>query len=232
MTDTNNMVKIGGLCGIMAMLLLAAVIIATNLLPGFNTESTEGFLSAMGKVRGSPIMMIMFLLTAAFGPLGIVAFLGLHRSLTAERSSVMSQIATIFGCTAFVLVDAMLIVQGTVNMRMGKMYLSASPAEQPIILSLYRGLRSIDLGLDLAWDVFIAIAVFLYGIVMIRNRHFGRLLGISGILIAAALLLLNAATVPTPPGSAGLVDLGPLLFLWILLVSVQLVRSAKTSGRE
>ena len=37
-----------------------------------------------------------------------------------------------------------------------------------------------------------------------------------------ALLALNLSTFPTPPGEAGLIDLGPLLGIWYLLVTIKI----------
>ncbi len=48
--------------------------------------------------------------------------------------------------------------------------------------------------------------------------------GWTGMGLAAALLALNIATFPVPPGNAGLVDLGPAVALWYVAVSIQLMR--------
>jgi len=92
---------------------------------------------------------------------------------------------------------------------------------------MYRSLRSIDLGLDLVWNVFICISLILFGISMLRSRHFGPVFGMAGIVIGIALLTLNIITAPNPPGSAGLVDLGPFAGLWFMVVSIQMLRVAK-----
>jgi len=44
-------------------------------------------------------------------------------------------------------------------------------------------------------------------------------------LVGAALLVLNLQTFPTPPANAGLFDLGPVLGLWYLAVTIQVARS-------
>jgi hypothetical protein len=60
---------------------------------------------------------------------------------------------------------------------LGKAYLGAADAEKTSLLTLYRGLRSVDLGI-------------------VRIRFYGKSYDISGMAVAALLLVLNAATVP------------------------------------
>jgi len=62
---------------------------------------------------------------------------------------------------------------------------------------------------------------------MLRSPFFGRIFGISGIVVSLALLGFNIATAPNPPGTAGLLDLGPLVGLWSIIVNIQLIRIAK-----
>jgi hypothetical protein len=60
---------------------------------------------------------------------------------------------------------------------------------------------------------------------MLGHPRFGWFPAISGILIGLALLVLNLATFPEPPADAGLVDLGPLLGIWYLAVTLRVFLS-------
>ena len=64
---------------------------------------------------------------------------------------------------------------------------------------------------------------------MRRHPRFGMLFAIPGMVLSAALWVLNVQTFPTPPGEAGLVDLGPVLGFWYLFVAIQMVRSLKSA---
>jgi len=225
--EDENLVRIGGICGIIAFIIFGSAAFLNNVLPGHSAKTTAEYLTALGTGKNGTILMGFYFLAAAFGLLGIVYMFGLHRLLTHKRTSLAGKFGIIYGCIAFVLVDIMLIVQGTVNAMMGERFVAAKETEQQLILTLHRALRSIDLGIDLVWDVFICIAVLLIGISMLRSRFFGLIFGISGMVIGMALLALNVATAPNPPGSTGLVDLGPLVGLWFLVVSIQMVRVAK-----
>lgn len=227
MKEDERLVRIGGVSGIIAFLIYGSAIFLNNLLPGHNATTTEEFLAALGTGKNGTIMMAAYFFIAAFGLLGLVSMLGLHRALTHKRTSILAALGMIYGCIAFVIVDLMLIVQGAVRTLMGARFVATQETEKHLIVAQYRSLRSIDLGLDLVWDVFICISILLIGISMIRNPFFGRILGISGMVISLALLGFNIAAAPNPPGSAGLVDLGPLVGLWFIVVSIQMIRVAK-----
>jgi len=89
---------------------------------------------------------------------------------------------------------------------------------------LRTALVGVQLGMDVAWDIFISLGTLLFGVSMIGDARFGWILGIAGILIAVTLLTLNLWTFPTPPSAKNLVDLGPLLGLWYLVVTVMMIR--------
>ncbi len=227
MNENGRLVRIGGICGIIAFLIYGSAILLNNFLPGHGAKTVEQYLTALGTGKNATILMAGYFFVAAFGILGIVSMLGLHRALTHNRTSLLAKLGMIYGCIAFVLVDAMLIVQGTVRSLMGARFIAAQETEQQVIVLTYRSLRSIDLGLDLVWDVFICISVILFAISMLRNSFFGFIFGISGIVVGAALLGVNIATAPNPPGSSGLIDLGPLVGLWSIIINIQMVRIAK-----
>ncbi len=228
MKDLERITRVGGICGIAAVL----VYLGAVLLPGIDGKTVEEFLTAVGTGRNGNVIMLEHFFGAGFGVLGIIAVWGLHRLLSSEKSSIASSVAAIFGYAAFAIVASMLIVQGTVMARMGARFVAASASDQPMVVMLYRGLRSVDLGLDLAWDVFGCISFLLFAVLMIRNRHFGLIFGLSGIIIGGLLLSFNIATAPTPPGNAGLLDFGPLEGLWFLAVSIQMLRAARTIVRS
>jgi hypothetical protein len=92
------------------------------------------------------------------------------------------------------------------------------------LTALRTALVGVQLGMDVAWDVFVSLGTLLFAVSMLGDARFGWILGIAGILIAVALLILNLWTFPTPPAAKNLVDLGPLLGLWYLVVTVMMIR--------
>jgi len=161
-----------------------------------------------------PLPRLCLVVLAAFlGPLFGVISMGLGRFLQIPRSSVPAQIAVAFNFAAGALVSAMLLLQLAVKAR------PQGPA--------YSELVGIWLGLDVAFDVYIGLGTGLFALAMLRHPRFGIWLGVPGLVVSGLLLILNLYTFPTPPGDAGLVDIGPLVALWYLAVIIQVWRSLR-----
>jgi hypothetical protein len=62
---------------------------------------------------------------------------------------------------------------------------------------------------------------------MFSHPKFGKIFGGITTLIGLLLLVFNLLTFPTPPGSAGLIDLGPVMGIWNLVISIQMLRSVR-----
>ena len=167
------------------------------------------------------------LLAGGFGPALATASLALVRILQARRRVPSIEIAGLFNALAGALVTAMVIVQLAVVQ---------SPVEipDPELARLLR-LRIWDviLGLDVAFDAFIGLGTLLFGLAMIHDRRFGRIVGWLGVVIGGVLILgFNAWTFPLPPKDAGLLDPGPLSGLWYLAVVILLIRSLRHRGNR
>ncbi len=91
----------------------------------------------------------------------------------------------------------------------------------------YEGLRIVDQGLDVSWDIYFSVATILLGLVMFSHPRFGKIWCVVALLIGGGLLILNLATFPIPPASAGSIDLGPLSGVLYLFVSIRVLTSLK-----
>ena len=148
---------------------------------------------------------------ALWGPLLAVASFGLGKLLEVPRRSSLVQLGVLFNLLASALVTAMLLVQIAVGMKaQGKL--------SPELVAIW-------LGLDVAWDVYIGCGTLLLACAMFGHPRFRWPFGAAGVLAVAVLLVLNLATFPTPPGEAGLFDAGPVVALWYLAVTIQMLRS-------
>ena len=143
------------------------------------------------------------LLLAFFGPLLGLGSFGLFRLLTVERSSTAATIAVASNAIAGSFFTAMMLVQLAAGYRSEGLYA-----------------QSVWLGLDVAWDIYIAVGTVFFAAVMYGHRSYGRTFSISGLLIAFILLSLNLATFPVPPANAGLFDAGPLVGGWYAAVTI------------
>ena len=83
----------------------------------------------------------------------------------------------------------------------------------------------VQLGLDIVWDIYLCLSALLIAWNMRSHPRFGVIFSVTGVVIAGALFAFNMATFPVPPANAGSVDLGPLIGLWFLAVTIQVFRS-------
>ena len=167
--------------------------------------------------------MLSRLLAFAFGPLIIVSFLGLYRFLADYKDRIVLHIAFVFGAIAGTLLTTMLVVQVGNNMVRAELLAAAgSEAAKEGIKVSWEAVNRVQYLLDVVWDIFITISIMLFGYALIHHPRFGKIWGISGILISCALLVLNLQSFPQPPAESGSVDLGPLAALWMLALYVRL----------
>ena len=220
--EEKKLARLGGVCGIIAVILFITPIILTT--SGLVPQTTQEFLTAAGEPGKGPMFMAVYFSIAAVGVLGIVLMLGLYKALSSEGSTIAATLGALFGILGFLVLAEMIVVQGTVTVYMGGLFnQAANSGEQQEVLTIFRGLRYVDLGLDLVWDIFITLSMMLFGYAMLRHRRFGKVLGLTGMVIGALLLLLNLWSAPVPPKF----DLGPVAVLWVLAVSIQMLRTAK-----
>jgi len=151
-------------------------------------------------------------LVACFGPALCVASYGLRSLLDFATPRPSSALGSLLNALAGALFSAMGLVQLAVRYSTGGDKVSAS-------------FVAIWLGLDVAWDAYIGLGTICFALAMLRHPCFGKVFAFSGMVAGAGLLVLHLYTFPTPPQNAGLVDLGPVLGLWYLVVTIQMWRS-------
>ena len=113
----------------------------------------------------------------------------------------------------------MLVVQLAVGAGVGEI---TQGLDEQSATALRRGLRLIDLGLDVAWDMLIGTALIFSGISMRPRKGLGLGWAISSATLGIALIGLNAATFPWPPAARGLFDIGPLIGLFVFALAARL----------
>ena len=161
----------------------------------------------------------LVIVAGAFGPFLAAASLGLYHVLAETGNPVLLQLAVLFNVLGAALFTTMLLVQLAIGHQ-----LQSIDKETINLTSLRTALVGVQLGMDVAWDIFISLGTLLFAISMLADTRFGWILGIAGMVIALALLVLNLRTFPTPPAAKNLVDLGPLIGLWYLAVTIMMIR--------
>jgi hypothetical protein len=224
MDYAKQMIKVGAISGIIGVLLYLVLAISDPYI-GPETRTTQEFLGAWGTPKYVAVNMGLHFMLAGAAILWLVAFVGLMRLLGAGAPSVLVNIGTLLGVVACAVMVQMMIVQGSVMSKMGQVFLSAtSESERQSAVALYKGLRFIDYGMDLAFDTFFFSAWILLGLRMLRHPSFGKVFGGIGIIFFVLAAIFNLRAAPNPPAF----DIGPIAALWLLAVYIQMFRSAKS----
>ena len=159
------------------------------------------------------------LVVSAWPILSIVYSYGLYSFVAAERDSTANRLSFVFAVAAFATVLAMIIVQLAVGAGVSEVTKGLDP---PTSAALRRGLRLIDTGLDVAWDMLIGVALVFSGLAIRRRRGLGPGWALPSMALGVALIALNAATFPWPPGDHGLFDIGPFIGLFVMALAGRL----------
>lgn len=160
----------------------------------------------------------------AFGPLLCIGFIGLYHALATHKNSPVLQAGTLFAVAGGITLLLMLCVQQSIFATLKQL---KTPDTDSLKIALSTGLNSVQAGLDVAWDVLIGTATILVSISMIQHPRFGKIIGISGILLGLLLLSFNIWFFPTPPGELGSVDWGPFVALWMIAIFILLLCARK-----
>jgi hypothetical protein len=165
---------------------------------------------------------------SVFGPALVAFSAGLYHVLRARRRTITLDFALMANVAAGVTVTLMLFAQLALNQWFELQFGTGSTdSAERALRAGFEAANGIQLGLDLAWDLFFALGVVLLAWNMWRHPRFGRLLAASGIAIAVTLIVLNLTAFPEPPGHSGSIDLGPVIGLWYLIVTVRLAMSRR-----
>ena len=174
-----------------------------------------------------PLAAVAFL-TCLFGVSLSLAAVGGYHFIALHKATITLQIGAAAEVIAGVLVICMLLIQLAVNKTMESILSTAEAAgTTEIANSIWLAVDQVQLGIDVAWDVYISIGTLLIAWNLRSHPRFGPFFGWPGVVIASSLLVLNLVTFPTPPSQAGLVDLGPALGLWSLAMAIRIVLSLK-----
>jgi hypothetical protein len=166
-----------------------------------------------------PTRRMTVVLASSFGPALAIASLGLWHVLRERRVSAAADVAIMANALAGALVTAMILVQLAIQ------YTNVPPMQADLTAFVRQRLWDIDLGLDVAFDVFIGLGTLLFGWVMLKDPRYGRVVGGLGVIVGGVIILgFNFWTFPTPPRDAGLFDPGPVSGLWYLLVVLMTLR--------
>jgi len=164
----------------------------------------------------------------AFGPLLCASAPGFYYFVKHHRKTIPLQIGTLF----LIIAGASVTMMGTMQAAVRALFRSvslegATEVTQEAWELSYKVADTVQLGADVAWDIFIFAGVFFLGWVMFKHPKLGWMFGTPGCIIAILGLAFNIYTFPHNPGTEGLVDMGPFMGLWFFAVSIKVIFSLK-----
>lgn len=162
---------------------------------------------------------VALVVVSAWPILSIVYAYGLCSFVAAEHDSAANRLGFVFAVTGFATVLAMIIVQFAIGAAITDI---TNGLNEQTANALTRGLRMVDLGLDVAWDMLIGTALVFSGFAMRRRTGLRLPWAIPSAILGIALILLNAVTFPWPPADRGLFDIGPLIGLFVMALATRL----------
>lgn len=156
----------------------------------------------------------------AFAPLLGVGCTGLFYFLAQVDGAPRLRIAWVSAIAGCLLLLAMLTVQQSIFSTLQQF---PKRDDGTISTEFIAGLNSIQLGLDVAWDILISTSLILFCYSMIRQSIFWKITGIIGLVLALLLLFYNLYYFPVPPIESNSIDWGPMVALWLLFVFAMLL---------
>ena len=166
---------------------------------------------------------IAYLLAVMWPVLSIVFAYSLYRVIASNGDGMMNQLALLFAIVGFAMVAMMISVQLAVRMGIAEYMGGTIPGEENLHGIIRQALRLVDMGIDVAWDIFIGSSLVCLSVALVSHPRFGRAWGIPSALFGAGLIGLNVVTFPWPPNTRGLFDLGPFIGLFIILLSTRML---------
>lgn len=182
------------------------------------------FLAAFAPLPDKAALFLAF----AFGPLLAVSCGGIYYFLKGNQPTFRLIIAVISGISAGITLLIMLTAQQAIFAAL----MTNKPEEsgKPMLDYISATSNAVHLGVDVAWDVLISIAVFLFSLEFFQRKGMLKIMGIAGIIFSLLLLTFNLWYFPQPPGNAGSVDFGPFVAIWLIWVYLILLISKKETA--
>jgi hypothetical protein len=159
-----------------------------------------GFLAVLSYtlISAAPLTSGQGLVVACvFGPALMFASAGLYQVLRAHRRTVSLDLGLMANIAAGVTVTLMLFSQLGLRrwfeLQFGK---TSTDSPERALHAAFEAANGIQLGLDVAWDLFLGLGTVLLASNMWHHPRFGRLLAASGSVIAVVLVSANLAVFP------------------------------------
>jgi len=159
-----------------------------------------------------------FWMILAVAPFAIGFAYTLSRLIAWERDGPFNQLGFVFAVVAFSILAVTQSFQNAVSIVLTD-EMKADGSGPEAWDRIYAGLNALDLGTDLAWDLFLGLWLLCIGVAMYRHSRLGARWAIPALALVPLFLAFNVAATPDPP----VVDLGPVIGMYSTALSAWLV---------
>ena len=168
-----------------------------------------------------------FWMILAVAPFAIGFAYALSRLIAWERDGPLNQLGFVFAVVGFSILAVTQSFQNAVSIALTD-EMKAEGSGPEAWDRIYAGLNALDMGTDLAWDLFLGLWLFCIGVAMFRHSRLGARWAIPALALVPPFLAFNVAATPDPP----VVDLGPVIGMYFTILSVWVVwLGASSPGR-
>lgn len=169
-----------------------------------------------------------FWMILAVAPFAIGFAYALSRLIAWERDGPLNQLGFVFAVVGFSILAVTQSFQNAVSIVLTD-EMRADGSGPEAWDRIYAGLNALDMGTDLAWDLFLGLWLLCIGVAMLRHSRLGLRWGIPALALVPPFFAFNVAATPDPPA----VDLGPVIGMYATALSVWLVwLGTRRSGRD
>jgi len=173
---------------------------------------------------------LSLVLAFAIGPVAVFGTLALSENLMRVFDTATLRLGTTFLIIAFAILTLMLTMQQAIFAVYQQLLdAAAAPEAQASLKASFALTNQVQLGADVAFDIFYSLGIIFVSSVLVRSKGFERVIGAYGIVAATSLLVLNLWFFPTPPAAAESIDLGPATIVWWVAL---IVLDGRLSKRE
>ena len=176
---------------------------------------------------------LSLVLAFAIGPVAVFGTLALSDNLMRVFDASTLRVGTTFLVIAFAVLTLMLTMQQAIFAEYQQLLdATAAPEARASLKASFAVTNQVQLGADVAFDIFYSLGIIFVSSALVRSKGFGRVIGAYGIVAATSLLVLNLWFFPTPPAAAGSIDLGPATIVWWVALIVLDGRLSKRAASD
>lgn len=167
---------------------------------------------------------IGFILVSIWPISAIVASFAFYKYVSLTKQSFSNQLSFLFAVIAFVLVYIMAAIQIGLKSGLGDTISNSTGREKEVLTLILNSSQWIHLGIDVAWDIFLGCYLILLSIVVKNHPEFKIWWAIPMFILGLLVIVINMYTFPYTPKSAGLIDIGPFIGLFMVIWAIRIIQ--------